>query len=219
MSDLSKIEYVLFDLDGTVTDSSEGITKSVQQALDKEGIHEELCNLKKFIGPSLRYSFGKYTDDPVQRDRMLANYRARYSTIGLKEVKLYDGMKELFSALKNAGKHVVLASAKPEVFCIEILKYLGVYDAFEFVGGADLEGTRDDKTILLKYVLDNIGKPPAEKCVMIGDRFYDIEAGRNNDMPTIGVRFGFAESGELEKAGADFIVDTVADLQELLLKI
>lgn len=213
------IDYVLFDLDGTVTDSSEGITKSVRQALEKEGIHEELSNLKKFIGPSLRYSFGKYAADETQRDRMLTNYRARYSTVGLKEVKLYDGMNELFDVLKKAGKHIILASAKPEVFCIEILKYLGVYDKFEFVGGADLEGKRDDKTILIKYVLDNIGNPSVSRCVMVGDRFYDIEAGHNNGMLTVGVEFGFPEEGELKKAGADYIVETVEELGDLLLKI
>ena len=108
---------------------------------------------------------------------MLTNYRARYSTVGLKEVKLYDGMNELFDVLKKAGKHIILASAKPEVFCIEILKYLGVYDKFEFVGGADLEGKRDDKTIIIKYVIENIGNHSVSRSVMVGDRFYDNRGG------------------------------------------
>lgn len=216
MRDFNEIQFFLFDLDGTVTDSSEGITKSVREALKTEGIDEPLCNLRKFIGPSLRYSFGKYTSDLVQRDRMLANYRARYSTVGWKEVKIYDGMKTLFEKLKSEGKSVVLASAKPEVFCIDILKFIGVYDLFDFVGGSDLEGKRDDKTVLMQYVLDNLGNPPPKKCIMVGDRFYDIRAAHDHDIECVGVKFGFAEGDELQKAGADYIVDTVGDLQSLL---
>lgn len=209
------VEYVLFDLDGTVSDSSEGITKSVQSALAAEGIFEELSALTKFIGPSLRYSFGLYTDDVQKRDRMLAVYRKRYGEIGWKENRLYDGMEELFDALKKAGKHVVLASAKPEFYCVEILKYFGVYKYFDFVGGATFDGSLDDKTALLKYVLAEIGNPPAEKTVMIGDRIYDIEAAHNHGIKAVGVTYGFADRGEL--VSADFLADSAEGLGKLLL--
>lgn len=217
MVNMINIKYVLFDLDGTVSDSSEGIIKSVQAALKAEGIHEEDKNLTGFIGPSLRHSFGLYTDDAAQCKKMLSDYRARYSTIGWKENKLYDGVKELLIALRAAGKVPVLASAKPEKFCVEILKYLGVYDYFDFVGGADFEGKRDDKKILMGYVLDNIGNPDPDTVIMVGDRIFDIECAHFHNVKCIGVRYGFAPEGELEDAGADYIVDTVADLRVLLL--
>lgn len=217
MGIMTNIKYVLFDLDGTVSDSSEGIIKCVQVALTAEGIHEKDENLTRFIGPSLRHSFGLYTDDDAQRDRMLGNYRARYSTLGWKENKLYDGIKELLIALRAAGKVPVLASAKPEKFCIEILRYLGVYDYFDFVGGSDFDGKRDDKKILMGYVLDNIGNPDPDTVIMVGDRIFDIECAHFHKVKCIGVRYGFAPERELEEAGADYIVSTVADLRALLL--
>lgn len=211
------IKYVLFDLDGTISDSSEGITKSVQLALAAEGIHEELSALTKCIGPSLRYSFSQYTDDAETAERMLAAYRKRYSEIGWMENKMYSGMETLFKNLKQAGKHIVLASAKPELFCNEILKYFGVYEYFDFIGGATMDGSRDDKAVLIKYTLDSIGNPPKDSVIMVGDRFYDVEGAHKNGLKVIGVKFGFARENELETACADYIVDTVSDLQALLL--
>lgn len=157
IDELKNIEYVLFDLDGTVSDSSEGITKSADKALKSEGINVPFETLTSFIGPSLRVSFGRYTDDVEKRDRMLDVYRERYSEKGWCENKIYPGMAELLRDLQKSGKHVVLASAKPEYFCRKIIKYFGVEQYFDFIGGSDMEGKRDDKTVLLTYVLDNIG--------------------------------------------------------------
>lgn len=215
--ELKNIEYVLFDLDGTVSDSSEGIMKSTDRALKSEGINVPFDTLTKFIGPALRVSFGWYTDDEEKRDRMLKVYRERYSEKGWCENKIYPGMPELLRDLKKSGKHVVLASAKPEYFCRKIIKYFGVDRYFDFIGGSDMEGKRDDKTVLLTYVLENIGNPPADKIVMIGDRKFDVECAHNHGIKCIGVKYGFSERNELEDAGADFIADTVEDLRKLLL--
>lgn len=216
--DMTKIEYVLFDLDGTLVDSSEGITKSAQLGLKAIGFDVPLTDLLSFIGPSLRYSFGKYTDNPDKVLEALRVYRERYSVTGLFECQLYKGMEELLDALQKAGKKVVLASAKPEEFCVKILKYLNVDKYFSFIGGATFDGRMDDKIVLLEYVLGSIGNPSAESVVMIGDRKFDIEAAKAHHLKSVGVTFGFCEGNELVDAGADFVVDTVAELSKVLLQ-
>lgn len=218
MFELKNVKYVLFDLDGTISDSSEGITKSAKVALEKEGFFETQENLLRFIGPSLRVSFAKYTSDENQRERMLKNYRERYKERGWKENVLYDGVKELLENLKKQGKSPVLASAKPEYFCIQILKYFGIYDLFDFVGGSDFDGKRDDKKVLMGYVLANIDNPSPDEVIMIGDRMYDVECAHFYDIKCIGVKYGFAPKGELESAGADYIVENVQELSRLLMK-
>ena len=162
-------------------------------------------------------SFGRYTDDVEKRDRMLDVYRERYSEKGWCENKIYPGMAELLRDLQKSGKHVVLASAKPEYFCRKIIKYFGVEQYFDFIGGSDMEGKRDDKTVLLTYVLDNIGNPRSDKIVMIGDRKFDVECAHNHGIKCIGVKYGFSEGDELKNAGADLIADTVEDLRKMLL--
>lgn len=121
------------------------------------------------------------------------------------------------SALKKSGKKVVLASAKPEEFCIKILKHLDVDKYFYFIGGATFDGRMDDKAVLLDYILGAIGNPSADSVVMIGDRKFDIEASKAHRLKSIGVTFGFCEGNELEEAGADSVVDTVAELSKVLL--
>ena len=111
----------------------------------------------------------------------------------------------------------MLASAKPEYFCRKIIKYFGVEQYFDFIGGSDMEGKRDDKTVLLTYVLDNIGNPRSDKIVMIGDRKFDVECAHNHGIKCIGVKYGFSEGDELKNAGADFLADTVEDLRKMLL--
>ncbi len=214
---LKNIEYVLFDLDGTVSDSSEGIMKSADMALKSQNIVVPFDTLTKFIGPALRVSFSWYTDSVEIRDKMLAVYRERYSEKGWCENKIYNGMPELLRDLQTKGKHVVLASAKPEYFCRKIIKYFGVEQYFDFIGGSDMDGKRDDKTVLLSYVLDNIGNPAPDKVIMIGDRKYDVECAHNHGIKCIGVKYGFSDGDELSSAGADFIADTVDDLKKMLL--
>ena len=214
---LKNVRYVLFDLDGTVSDSSEGIMKSVDLALRSKGKEVPYDTLRSFIGPSLRMSFSRYAKDEKERDEMLETYRKRYKKTGWSENVIYDGIAELVRDLKNSGRHVVLASAKPEYFCREILKLFKVDKYFDFIGGADFEGKRDDKTVLMRYVLDNIGNPAPEEVVMIGDRIFDVECAHNNGIKCIGVKYGFAPENELENAGADYIADTVEDLRKLLI--
>lgn len=215
--DVSRVRYVLFDLDGTLIDSSEGITESARLALEGEGFDCTPAELRRFIGPPLRSSFGEYTSDPGTADRLLAAYRERYSATGWKECFLYPGIADLLRDLKAAGKSVVLASSKPDVYCYPILRRLGVLRWFDFVGGGDMEGTRDDKTVLMGYVLDSLGNPDPDTVLMIGDRVFDVLCAKNHGIRCVGAGYGFAPPGELEEAGAEIVVPSVERLRELLL--
>ncbi|MEG1613202.1 MAG: HAD-IA family hydrolase [Clostridia bacterium] len=217
MKSLNKIQYVLFDLDGTITDSAEGITKSAQLALESIGIIEDREVLRSFIGPSLRESFGRYAKTPELVSKALTAYRARYEFVGIYENKLYDGIYELLRDLKQSGKKVVLASAKPEPFCRLILDYFKITEFFEFIGGSTFDGKMDDKANILKYIFEGLGNPDKSEIIMVGDRKYDIVAAHQNDIQAIGVRYGYAVDGELENARADFIVYSTNELRNLLL--
>lgn len=211
-------QVVLFDLDGTLTDPMEGITKSVQYALDYYGIHEhDLNRLKKFIGPPLRESFMKfYGFDSEKAEEAIGKYRERFSVTGLFENSVYDGIYELLVALKCQNKILALATSKPRVFAERILLHYELMPFFDIVVGSELDGTRDRKEEVIEEVLRQIPEEMAGKIVMVGDRKHDIIGAKLNHLPSIGVRFGYAEEGELEEAGATYIVESVAALHKLL---
>lgn len=225
------LEYLLFDLDGTLTDSSEGITKSVQYGLQCVGIEvTDLNDLLKFIGPPLDYSFREfYNLSEEQIKTAVAKYRERYNTIGKFENALYPGMANLLKDMKKRGKHLAVASSKPEVFVRQILKHFNIEQYFEVVVGSGLDGSLGTKGQVVRealrqlftkeegerLVLDNT---VCEKTVMIGDRRFDVEGGKENGLVTIGVEYGFPEPGELKEAKADYIVRSVDELHELLLR-
>lgn len=213
----NQIGYVLFDLDGTVIDSEEGITKSAQQALLSLGILESQKNLRSFIGPSLRESFSRYTDKPELVEKALTVYRERYSNVGLYECKLYPGFAMFLRDLYSTGKKVILASAKPEPYCKKILKFLNVEQYFDYIFGATFDGKLDDKSVLLKQVIEKIGNPPKNQIVMVGDRSYDVIAAHNNGIRAIGVNYGFAKINELEASYCDYIARNVDDLRWFLI--
>ncbi len=228
--------YVLFDLDGTLTDPKEGITKCVQYALADFGIIEpDLDNLTCFIGPPLLQSFmGYYGFSEEEAERAVAKYRERFSTIGLFENSVFDGVHEMLEKLKASGKVICLATSKPEVYAKRIIEKYGVYKYFDIIVGSELDGRRTNKAEVIEEVLRQItvkaendaatvkAKPIGnirEKAIMVGDRHHDIDGAKACSMESIGVRFGYAGPGELEEAGATYIVDTVKDLEELLLKL
>lgn len=225
------LDYLLFDLDGTLTDSSEGITKSVQYGLQSVGIEvTDLNELLKFIGPPLDYSFREfYNLSEEQIKTAVAKYRERYNSIGKFENALYPGMAALLKDMKKRGKHLAVASSKPEVFVRQILKHFNIEQYFEVVVGSGLDGSLGTKGEVVKealrqlfvkeeggrLVLDNT---VCEKTAMIGDRRFDVEGGKENGLVTIGVEYGFPEAGELKEAKADYIVRSVDELHALLLR-
>lgn len=216
-----KYHYFLFDLDGTLTDSSEGICKSVQYALSKMGIEEgDLRSLEKFIGPPLRMSFMEhYGFEGDVAEEAVAFYRERYNAVGKFENVPYEGIPQLLQALKEAGAVLGIASSKPDVFVHEILDHFELSQYFDVICGSDLEGKRDSKEAVIEAALEQMGvKCEADKTevLMIGDRHFDIDGAKYFGLDSAGVYYGFAKPGELEAAGATYVVNTVEELHTLL---
>ncbi|MDO5339148.1 MAG: HAD hydrolase-like protein [Eubacteriales bacterium] len=222
-------KYILFDLDGTLTDSSEGITKSVQHALNKLGIKEnDQAMLRRFIGPPLDESFEKfYGLDKETALKAVDYYRERYSDKGIYENVLFDGIDALLAALKEDGYIVALATCKPEIYVPRILEYFNVGRYFDVAVGSELEGgERRHKNQVIDEVFVRLSKAgllenddittAKSKAIMIGDRKDDILGAKASGIESMGVRYGFAEEQELEIAGADYIVETVEDIRKKL---
>lgn len=212
-------QYILFDLDGTLTDSREGITKSVQYALDKMGIHEpELEPLERFIGPPLYDEFRRsYGFDDAQAKQAIAFYRERFGVVGWKENMLYNGIPELLKALTDAGKTLSTASSKPAFFIDKIVKYFNIDQYFTVVSGATLDGTIGTKAQVTQQALDCLRVQDLSQAVLVGDRLHDVEGAKQCGIDCIGVTFGFGGREELEDAGAKHVVDRVEELLPLLL--
>jgi len=213
-----KFKYILFDLDGTLTDPQEGITNCVKYALEAYGIKEDnYDNLLRFIGPPIVDSFmGFYGKNKETAKEMLAKYRERFSTVGLFENRLFDGVTEMLENLKKEGKKLAVATCKPEEYTDRILKKYGIYDYFDTVVGS-IDEVRVYKKEIIELALSNLGAIDKEKAVMVGDREYDIVGAKQNKISSVGVKFGYAKEGELEEAGADFVVSEVLELEKLLL--
>lgn len=216
--------YILFDLDGTISDPKTGITGCVQYALKHFGIEEpDADKLEPFIGPPLRDSFITYYGfTPEQAEVAVAKYRERFSVTGKYENILYPGMAELLSDLHAAGARLAIASSKPTVFVEDILNHFGIRQYFDIVVGSELNGARDRKEevvseVMRRFALEGAADP--SDVVMIGDRKYDIEGAKAAGTHSIGVSYGYARSGELQEAGAEIVVQDVAGLRRVLLGI
>lgn len=214
--------YLLFDLDGTLTDSSEGICKSIQYSLGKIGIQEDdLQKLEVFIGPPLRYSFKEYYGlEGELAEQAIAFYRERYTEVGKYENRPYPGIREMLIHLKAAGAVLAVASSKPELYVEDILRHFDLYELFDYVVGSDLEGKRETKTAVIMEAMERMQVTREEQkgVLMVGDRHFDIDGAKELSLDSLGVYYGFAKSGELEAAGADYVVHTVDELEKLLLE-
>lgn len=213
-------EYIFMDLDGTISDPKEGITKAVAYALSYYGIRvENMDTLEKFIGPPLLDSFRDFYGFSEERSReAIEKYREYFGRQGLFENVLYDGMKELLAAVVSQGKKIVIATSKPEVYTVQILKYFGIEHYFRFVAGSTLDGSRSKKGDVIRYALDSL-KITADQAVMVGDRKHDVNGAKENGMYVVGVLYGYGDRKELEIAGADCIVSDVKKLREKLISL
>ncbi len=214
---MKNIQYIFFDLDGTLTDPGEGITNSVAFALRKFGIEEtDKTKLYDFIGPPLIDSFIKYYSfSPEQAKKAVDYYREYYSIKGIFENILYDGIPALLEKLENCGKKIVLATSKPDKFAEEILHHFGIFDYFSFVAGATLDETRTKKDEVIKFALESLDITDTSKVVMIGDRKYDIAGAKKFGIKTIAVHYGYGSEEELTNSNPDFSAETVKQLTEL----
>ncbi len=211
-------DYILFDLDGTLTDPKEGITKCVQYALAKFGIAADCDALVPFIGPPLLDSFRDFyhmTDEQAQQ--AVAYYRERFAPVGIFENGVYPGIPALLEALCAAGKRLAVATSKPTVYSVQICDRFGLSEYFETIVGSELDGRRTDKAEVVAEALRQMGAQ-AENAVMVGDRSYDILGAHRCGVRAVGVTYGYAAPGELEQAGADAVADSPAALLPILTK-
>lgn len=211
--------YLLFDLDGTLTDPMLGITRSVQYALHRFGIEvDDLHTLCRFIGPPLKESFRDfYGMDDEQAAQAVAYTREYFAPRGIFENSLYEGIPELLTELQGAGGVLAMATSKPEPFARQIAEHFHLADRFTLIGGATMDGTRTAKRDVVRYVLDTLGVEEPSAAVMIGDRRYDIEGAAAEGIASIGVLWGYGSREELTGAGAGQIAETIPELRALLL--
>ena len=218
-------KYLLFDLDGTITKSEEGIFNCMKYAMDWAGIPYPAPEVfRSFIGPSLYDSFANTLHmDDAQAKEMVAKYRERYNVIGLFEAEVYDGVAETLEKLKKSGCILSVATSKPTEPTLRILEKFGVRKYFDVVVGSNPDGTGSDKKFIITQVLESLKKDHglteemvmSAQAAMIGDRRYDIEGGKACGLQTIGVLYGYGSREEFEIAGADHIVEKPQEILNL----
>lgn len=210
---MSEIRLALFDFDGTVADNGEGICRCIDYALDKMGYPPLSETVKrKFIGPSLYDSFMKYCgNDPEKAEEFVRFYRERYEPIGLTECSLYEDVPAVLKKLREDGVKAAVCSGKPKRFVIRIAESRGIGDLFDafFCPDGSTHSSTKDEFILQAAAHFGVQK---ENIVMIGDRCFDILSAKKAGVLSMGVRYGFAEEGELEESGADVIAETPMDI-------
>lgn len=211
-------KYILFDLDGTLTDPEIGITNGVMYALDKFGIEvNDRKELHCFIGPPLVDAFMKYYGfKESDAKQAVAYYREFFRETGIYENRVYDGVRNLLNTLKSKGKTLILATSKPQEFAEIVLNYFDLMQYFDCVVGATFDGTLNYKADVIRVALERGKVLDINAAVMIGDRYHDIEGAKQNNLKSIGVLYGFGDREELENAGADYIVEAPLDLLEIL---
>lgn len=217
-----RYDVLLWDLDGTLTDPKEGITLSVQYALNRLDYHiPEADDLDWIIGPPLKESFKTLlqTTDEALLDRAITIYRERFQEIGLYENIVYPGIPELLFQLKEKGCIHLLATSKPRVFAEKILQHFLMDKYFDVIMGSELDGQFVEKEALIGEVLKRAPRGSRSKTVMIGDRRYDVHGARANHIDVIAVGYGYGTVEELHTAHPDFIVPSVQGLGKLLFQL
>lgn len=207
-------EAVVFDLDGTLTDPLEGITRSIQHALAESGAAGRTSDeLAVFIGPPLRGTFAHLlgTDDPLLVERAIEHYRERYSTVGLFENAVYPGIEQMLATLREMHYTLFVATSKPRIYARRIAEHFGLAPFFAGIYGAELDGRFDDKSELLAHLLASENLAPGTTA-MVGDRSHDMIAAKRNRMRSIGVTYGYGSHNELVAAGAGHICDRPAEI-------
>ena len=209
---------IFFDLDGTLTDPSEGITRSVQYALSKFEIESDPDDLRSFIGPPLHHSFmERYGFDEPTARTAIAYYREYFADRGIYENRLFSGIPELQQRLSTAGAELCLVTSKPEIFATQVLRFFDLEACFDAVVAPGLDLVHAEKRELIARAMGRYEGHTAADFVMIGDREHDIIGAAANGIDSIGVTYGAGSREELASAGATHIVDTLVDLEALLL--
>ncbi|MCX8130572.1 MAG: HAD family hydrolase [Clostridia bacterium] len=217
--DFTSKKTILFDLDGTITDSGEGIINSLKYTLKAYGINDYDENkLYKFLGPPLTESFMEILGfDELKALEAVEKYREYFRDIGIFENKLYNGIESLLKSLVADGRKIILATSKAEVFAVRILEHFNISQYFFVAAGSELDGTRIKKSEVIRYALDKAGIVDLGNAVMVGDRMHDVIGARETGIDSIGVLYGYGNYEELNNAGASLIVETIDELRKSLI--
>ena len=210
-------DCILFDFDGTVFDTVEGITKSVRYALNKVGLDAELESLRCFAGPPLADKFMEvYGFDRAAAEQAVRDYRERYRPIGMNECCVFPGIKELLEKLRAAGKTVGIATSKPQELAEKLLRRENMLGLFQVICGSRPDGNDSAKWQVVQRAMELCGAAK-ENTILVGDTKYDVAGAHKVGIACVGVRYGYAAEGELEAAGADAIVEDLPELESFLL--
>lgn len=215
---MKNYDYILFDLDGTLTDSKPGIVNCIRYALDKHGIAYTDAVLNKMVGPPFRVSmkefFGLELD---QIEELITDYRGVYEAGGWRDISVYDGVFDMLDSLKQAGKHMAVATSKPIKFTDIIIDELGFGKYFDFVGGASQDASKESKSDVINLALENLGVKDKSKVLMVGDRLYDIVGANESGVDVAAILWGYGSREEFEEYGADYIESSPSDIVNLVL--
>lgn len=217
-----KYQYILFDLDGTITESAPGIVNSVRYALNKMKYEvRDEKELLRFIGPPLIDSMKKfYGMNDEQAEQAVIFYREYFSEKGLFENSVYDGIEECMQQLKEKGKILAIATSKPEEYSVRIAEHFGFANRFDKICGATMDKSRTEKADVIRYTLKTLGITDENKSsvLMVGDRRHDIIGAKENGLDSMGVLYGYGDRDELEEAGAVYIAESTKDISEIIMK-
>lgn len=214
-------QYILFDLDGTLIDPSITLTRCAQAALASVGIQvEDAGSLLFFIGPPLRDTFREvYGIAPDAIEQAVEVFDAHLLGDGLQGTHVYEGIPAMLKRLSVAGKTLLVATSKPTVLALEIMRHFSLDAYFDVIAGSELDGTRTRKDEVIAHALAQAGIQGVENAIMVGDRRHDVAGAMRHGMDCVGVTFGFGGRKELEEAGATYVVDTVEGLEALLMEL
>ena len=208
------MKTIIFDLDGTITDAGEGIINCAALALETLGLTvPDRDAMRIFVGPPLRQTFQKFGVKPEDVERAIDIYRSRYIPIGMFENTPYPGIHALLAALKERGHKLYVATSKPETMAAAILQKFDLAPYFDLICGATLDSSRDSKSKVIEYLLNQIQKNDA---VMVGDTEFDVLGAAEHGIPTIGVTWGYGKAEDMIHAGAATIVNTPMQLLDIL---
>lgn len=213
---------VIFDLDGTITDSAPGIINAIRYAVKKKGLTEPSEEvLRSFVGPPLREQFQAVFGLSFEEgNEMVSLYREYYGDRGIFENRVYDGVLKMLETLRDAGLKVAIATSKPEKYAKRIAEHFGFGRYFDFIGGACMDGTRTVKHEVIEYVLAacGISEEERDRTVMVGDRRHDILGAKESALHSIGVLYGYGGREELAEAGAEELAKTAQEAADIILR-
>ncbi|MBR5453747.1 MAG: HAD hydrolase-like protein [Clostridia bacterium] len=213
-------KFILFDFDGTITDTGEGIINAVEYTLVKMGKDPgSEADRRRFVGPPLRQAFERFSDmDTPTATEAVRVYREYYRETGLFEASLYDGVTEQLRRLRESGAVTAVASSKPTIFINKLIEHFGITDLFDFVAGSELDGTHTDKAEVIAIAMEHLGAAK-EDTVMVGDRSHDIIGAKKHGLASVGVLYGYGSREELTESGADAIAAETTELYDIIANI